>query len=842
LTPLVDRSDTMGLLTKQWRRAQQGEGQTLLILGEPGIGKSRLTKELSERATAQPHIQLWYQCSPYYNNTALFPFIDQLSRAANLQPGDTLDQRLEKLDTLLSQAVGDTGKILPVIAGLLGLSANEPETLAGLTPERRKEITFAALIAHLEGLAAQQPLLLIFEDVHWIDPSSLKLTRRLSERAEDRPMLIVLTARPELLPTWIDQEQICVIKLERLESDYGRTLIERVAGTQTLSSTLLEQICERTDGVPLFIEELTKTVLETDPQSSSAIIPPVTEQLTIQGIPATLQDSLMARLDQLGEAKKIAQICAVIGRQFSSAVLLALIRTLPDLAEMDFDNELRRLVKADLLLPQGTAQNLSYSFRHALVRDVAYDTLLRRKRERLHRKLVAVLEESFEETVQARPELLAHHCTEARLDEKAVAYWLEAGRRAAKRSASLEAVELLHRGLALLSGVSKDRRREGLELDLRVALGSPLISTRGPGSDDVEANYTRALELCDKLPERKEHFEAHWGWWRVSLNHRIGRTRADAMFSLAERLMDPDLLLQAHHCQWATLFHLGDYRECCRHVEQGLALYDPKRHRHQAAVYGGHDAKVCGHGELALASWLCGYPMRAAQALDQALRQAAEIDHAGSWAHARDYEMILGVYRGDGAEVAPLAEQMIDFAGREGLPDYRERALFFQGWAAASEGDARAGHKRMSQALKQLKRLGTKEDLPMFLDLLAQIHQRLGENEQGFERLQEALAESERAGIRFWLAELHRRQAKLMLERSDPGEVEAKLRQATAIAREQGALVFELRATLDLASLHQRHADSRQARACLGPVYERFEEGLDTPELAQARRLLDSLD
>ncbi len=841
LTPLVDRSDALGLLMMQWRRVQRGEGQTALVLGEPGIGKSRLTQELSERAALRPHIRLWYQCSPYYTNTALFPFIDQLNRAAGLRPGDTPDQCLRKLDAVLSRASDDTREALPILAELLGLPVDEPEALAALTPQRKKEKTLEALITQLDGLVARQPVLLIFEDVHWIDPTSLELIDHLSEQAPDKPMLIVLTARPGFSPLWIEREHIRVLKLERLEPDYGKALIERVAGTRQISASVLEQISERTDGVPLFIEELTKTVLASARPAAVANGYGKTGVVTTRTIPTTLQDSLMARLDQLGDAKKIAQISAVIGRRFSFAVLAALVRAQPTFRNVQLEKALQRLVDADLLMPLGSARNLDYSFRHALVRDVAYDSLLRRKREKLHAKLAAVLEREFDETVRLRPELLAHHYTEARLNEKAIEYWLEAGRRAAQRSANVEAVSQLQRALSLLSGIKASPRRDGLELALRVALGSPLISTRGPGSAEVETNYTRALQLCENLPEGREHFEAHWGWWRVSMNHRIGRARADTMLALAERLNDPGLLLQAHHCQWATLFHLGSYQDCCHHVEQGLALYDPEHHRHQAAVYGGHDAKVCGHGEHALALWLRGYPAQAERELEHALDQAAELEHAGSWAHARDYAMILGIYRGDAAAVATRAEHMIDFATQEGLPDYRERALMFRGWATARLGDARAGLKLMHQALERLKRLGTKEDLPMFLDLMAQTHQHLHENTKGLECIREAFQESEQAGLRFWLAELHRCQAKLLREQADMNEVEACLRLAVHIARQQGALTFELRAAMDLASLYQRNGRPQDAKACLAPVYERFQEELDNPELARAKVLFDAL-
>ncbi len=841
LPPLVDRKEELEPQLRLWEKARRGDGQVILIRGEPGIGKSRLAQELNDRVTSTTHYRIRYQCSPYYRNTALFPFIDQLSRAARFRPDDAPTERLKKLERLLKTADPNPGEALPLMASMLSVPMEDPGPLATMTPQRRREKTIETLITQYRGLCAQRPLLVIFEDLHWVDPTSRELIDIFVENLLDTRVLAVFTARPSFRPDWTEREHVNVFDLNRFEPRDGLTLIEQVAGPRTVPELLSHEILERTDGVPLFVEELTRTLLDLDIVSPNRESNAAVESQVTRAIPATLQDSLMARLDQLGAAKRVAQLGATIGRQFSLALLKALASRQAHFDSAALPELLQRLQETDLLTVHGTAPNLNYTFKHALVRDAAYDSLLKRQREGLHREIVTVLEEEFEETVETRPELLAYHCSEAQLCDKAVEYWLEAGRRAADASANVEAVSHLRSGLSLLPRVRDPALRKRVELDTRVALGAPLISTKGPGSSQVEKNYTRALKLCAEVPESKQHFEAHWGWWRVSLNHRIGRERGNTLLALAERLGDQGLLLQAHHCQWATRYHLGDHEACCRHAEAGLVLYEPQTHRHHASVYGGHDAKVCGHGEYALSLWLLGHPKQALRQLGEALAWAIELAHVGSIAHARDYELLLGLYRRDAAGVARFAERMIEFATAEKLPDYRERGLIFKGWALAQHGEARAGIELMSESLQRLRSFGTKEDLPMFLELLAQVYHSLGETDEGLECVQQAFEESEQAGLHCWLAELHRCRANLRLPESNDEEAEASLLAALEIAREQGALTFQLRAATDLARVYRGQGRLKAAADLLQPIFDRYDKDLETADLLDARALLTSL-
>lgn len=841
LTPMVDRVEAMESLMGAWDQAEHNHGRMVLMRGEPGIGKSRLTQELRNRLVGQPHMRLWFQCSPYFTNTALFPFIDQLTRAAGFDLSDSPSERLEKLDKVLSLAVDDTSEVLPLIAALLSLLvSSERDTLSGLSPQRRKEKTLEALLAQFEGLSAKQPLLIIIEDLHWIDPTSLELIELLADRIHQFPALCVFTSRPGFSTTWTERDDFAVIELDHLGRNYGEDLIARVVGAKRMPAEVVTQIFERTDGVPLFVEEITKTLLESELLEEREDRYVLARPLPPGAIPSTLQDSLMARLDQLPAGKAVAQIAATLGREFSLSVLTPLVYRTLKFNQEALDEALRQLIDAELLVARDTAIGIDYRFKHALVRDAAYDSLLKRKRQKLHVQIVEVLETGFGETVQTQPELLGHHCTEAGLTVKAIGYWLQAGGLASERSANVEAVAHLERGLDLIPSVSDAAERNRLELELRVALGAPLISTKGPGSAEVEADYTRALDLCNQVPDSEEHFKAQWGWWRVSMNYRIGHERADALLSLAQRLDDRSLLMQAHHCEWATLFHLGDHRACCEHVAEGLALYQADAHRHHASVYGGHDAKVCGHGERALSLWLLGYPEQAMVELEQALAWSLELGHVGSLAHARDYALVLGVYRQDHGEVSDLADQMIEFATREGLPDYRERGAMFRGWAQVRLGNVRAGLDQMTEALEKLSSFGTKEDLPMFLDFVAQAHHALGEPEKGLACIADAFKASEQAGLQFWLAELHRCRAKLLNTRTDESEIEAAFRTAISIAHAQGALTFELRAATDLAEFYQMQDRGEDTSVLLAPVLARFDGCLETEELTRARSLLQT--
>ncbi|MDX1527156.1 MAG: adenylate/guanylate cyclase domain-containing protein [Gammaproteobacteria bacterium] len=832
LTPWVDRNDEIEVMRQQWEHAKSRQGRALLVSGEAGIGKSRLTRALREQLATEPHTSLQFQCSPYYRYTALYPFSRHLERAARFERDDSHALKQEKLRAILDE------ESLPILAHLISVPTDKDDEIAQLSPQRRKELIFKAVLSNIVGRARQLPLLATVEDVHWMDPTSLELMTFIIDHISDASALFVLTFRPEFSPEWTDKPNVSMLKLNGLHRQHGERLAESIFGNRPLPKEIIYQLVDKTDGVPLFIEELAKSLLESGAVGKNGSIrrnglPEISE-----GIPVTLMDSLMARIDQLGEAKSIAQIGAVVGQEFTHS-LISMISPLP---EEELQSQLNRLVSSGLAVRRFTSSDTRYAFKHALVRDAAYNSLLRRRREALHVQIAESLESRIPETATNQPELLAHHFTEARMQERAIDYWLKAGRRASERSANAEAVVHLNRGIEALRVTPESQSRWKRELEFLTLLGPALMSTRGPGTAEVARVYERALELCDRLPESEDQFNVYWGWWRVSMNHEIGRERADRLLDLGRKLDNPDLLLQAHHCQWATLFHLGRHAECCRHVESGLEIYDPSRHRFQASLYGGHDAKVCGLGEKALSMWLQGYPVSAFKPLSAALEWADALSHVGSMAHAKDYELILNLYCGNRERVAELADDMIAFSEHQGLPDYAARARFFHGWAIAQQDPGANGLEEMTKAVDSLVEIGTKEDFPMFIDLMAKVKGRRGEIEEGLRLIERAFEESENAGLRFWLAELHRCRAELKHKAGAAAdEIEADLTKALEIALDQGAAAFELRTAISYSQFKQLQKRIQEGRKVLASALDKFDEGHDTRDLVEAERLLNSL-
>ena len=466
--------------------------------------------------------------------------------------------------------------------------------------------------------------------------------------------------------------------------------------------------------------------------------------------------------------------------------------------------------------------------------------MLRSRRRELHLLIAEALEARFPQTARNAPELVAHHWTEAGNVARAVEGWLAAGRRASERSEYREAIEHLRKGLELTPRLADPQVRRERELALLLALAPALITTEGGGTSEVGALYTRALELCEETPESATHFVAHWGWWRTSMNHRMGRERADKLLTLSRSLGDPALQLQAHHCQWATLYMLGAHHECCRHIEAGLELYDPDRHRSHAALYGGHDARVCALGERALARWMLGHSTEALEHAHAALEWARELHHVGSQAHAMDYALVLQKLRRNVEAVQMQAHELFAYASEQRLRVHRAKGAFFRGWARAQYHDVAGGLSEMREAIALERDADTPTDFTLYYEMLAEVCGRAGCLEEGLRAVSDALTVAERHGIVFWNAELYRRQGELLVAAGDRDAAEASFQEALACARAQAARALELRAAASLARL--RFKDGGVAVAILRPVYEGFSEGFDTPDLAEARELLGVLD
>ena len=592
LTPLIGRDHELAMLLERWNWAKDGDGQVVLIAGEAGIGKSRLLHALREKLADEPHIAISHLCSAYHTNSALHPIVAQLQRAAGFASHDEPADRLTKLEALLAQGAEQLDEATPLFGALLGVATDERYRAPNLSPQRQKQRTFEVLIEQLAGLARKRPVLQLYEDLHWADPSTLELLEMVVERARGLPILVVMTHRPQFSPPWSGQAHVTALPVNRLGRRQGAAMTLRVTGGKALPAEILDQILERTDGVPLFLEELTRTMIESGLMTDAGDHYELTGPLPPLAIPANLHDSLMARLDRLATVKELAQIGAVIGREFSYELLAAVA----DQPQERLESGLDQLVASELVFRRGSPPDATYSFKHALVKDAAYQSLLRSRRQQLHARLAQVFEARFPGVVETQPELLAYHLTEAGLDARAADAWARAGRAALGRSAMREAANSLSRAVSLLQGMPSSPERQRLELELLGALGVALTNTLGPASPEAQATHERADLLSQELGDRKARFRARWNLWRV-YNVRAEFNSAiavgDALLAEAQADGDADHEVQAHHALWSSRIFRGDLEAGFHHVDRALALYEVGRHGKQALTFGGHDAREC---------------------------------------------------------------------------------------------------------------------------------------------------------------------------------------------------------------------------------------------------------
>lgn len=797
LTDFVGREAEVQRILACWARACTGQGQIVRITGEPGIGKSRLVRTVEERIAAGPHRILRCQCSPFAVRSTLYPVIVGLRRAAGFLPDDSAEERLDKLEALLKAAGMPVERVAPLYAALLSLPTAWRYPPLELTPARQKDLTLAALVEHVLGLAAGQPALVVVEDAHWIDPTSLELLDRLAREIADERILLLVTFRPEFGHTLAGPPPI-EVDLQRLQPEASRSLIAHVAGGKALPAELVAEIVRKTEGVPLFIEELTRSILESGRLAETPEGYALKDGLPALEIPSTLQESLLARLDRLGPAKEVAQIAAGIGREFPHR-LLAEVAALP---AAPLERALGRLVEAELI-DSSPAPLAGYAFRHALIRDIAYGSLLRPRRQELHGRIAQALRLSDPETCESRPELLAYHLDEAgRLDE-AVEQWLKAGQRAIALSANQEAVGHLSRGLELLRRLPDDAANRQRALQLLVNRGPAQIVLRGAATPEVAANYREALDLAATLPEGPAHFAAHWGWWFISPDHREQERRGAHLQRLAGRLANRGLLMQAHHCQWATQLNLGKLEACRRHVEAGLALYDAGAYSDEVALYGGHDAKVCGLGNAAIVSWLLGRPDIASRRVEEVLAWAPRVQHAASHAQALKGVSQVAFFARDYTALHDRSRKLIALAEHHGFASYHAEATINLGWVTAHKGELEEGIEMVREGLAKFRASSTSSDSPFFANILAELLGMRGAVDEALAELDRALGEMERGSLRLWLPELQRCYGRLLASRGPAYHeaAESWLSRAAATARAQGARPLLARAKESLARL-----------------------------------------
>jgi class 3 adenylate cyclase/predicted ATPase len=836
-TPLVGRDEEVELLLRRWHQAKSGEGRVVLISGEPGIGKSRLTAALSEHIESEPHTRLRYFCSPHHQDSALHPVIAQLERAARFARDDAVEAKLGKLRALLAPGSQDDDDIA-LLSELLSLPSSAADL--NLSPQRKREKLFEALLNQLGAEARQRPVLMVFEDAHWIDPTSREFLDLTVDRARRLPVLLAITFRPEFQPPWGGRAHVTSVALNRLGERDGEALVQTLAGNAVLTPEIVAEIVERTDGVPLFVEELTKAVLESAAQGDRVAAVLATASLAAQSVPATLHASLMARLDRLGPApKEIAQIGAVLGREFA----YELIEPVAQRPGRELRAALGQLSAAGLLFCRGTAPHASYLFKHALLQDAAYSTLLRGRRQELHARVAAALERHFADLVERQPELLAHHLTAAGDAERAVDQWLKAGQHAAARLAYLEAIARLERGLGLLHSLPESPVRDGSEIALQLALGLCLYTAKG--AIEARLPYMRALELAESSGAPQQRFEALYGVWQSTRDNVSGGIAAatplsERLLRIAEREGDDGLRLQAHHSGWATWYHAGEPAKTREHADIGRLLYDPEKHASHRFVYGGHDPGVCALNHGAQAEWLLGYPDKALASIDDALALAERIAHPFTLSLVFIHSSVVYLNRREPERALRQLEAAEALAAEQRLSLAYETGIL-RGSALLGQGAVEEAIDRIREGVSRWTRLGRTLLLPYGLAFLAEGLTRHGDRAAGVAAVREGLKTADATGEHMWDAELHRINGMAPLAENKLDEGQAYLHQAIRIAQAQRAKSLELRAARDLARLWGEQGRRAEARDLLTPVYGWFTEGFDTGDLKDAKALLDAL-
>jgi class 3 adenylate cyclase/predicted ATPase len=840
-TPLVGRSEEIELLLRRWDQAKGGEGSVVLISGEPGIGKSRIAQTLLERLSGEPHTRLRYFCSPHHQDTALYPTITRLERAAGFRREDTDEQRLDKLETVLAQATNDLSEAAPLLAQLLSVPTEGRYPALDLTPQKRKEKTFKALIAQLAGLAARQPVVMVHEDVHWIDPTSLELLDLTVDRVPSLPVLLIITFRPEFTPPWTGRPQVMLMSLARLPQRQRAQMLLRLTGGKALPREIADQIVDRTDGVPLFIEELTKAVVESGELADAGDHYLATRSLSPLAIPTTLHASLLARLDRLAPVRDVAQIGAALGRHFSHALISA-VASMP---QKQLDDALAQLVSAELVFRRGTPPDAEYTFKHALVQDAAYSTLLRGRRQQLHARVAEALEGQFPEIVAAHPEILARHCTEAGLDDKAIGYLSRAGDQAAQRASNREAIEHLRRALSLNEKRPETVERPRRELAILSQLGPALMSVYGFPAPEVGAAYERAREIAGKLESSADLAPPLVGLWLFHFARgQLGEADeiSRELFKVARDSNDDDILLQAHHTTWPTQWMRGKFADAVGHIDVVMDLYDEVRHSRHRFVYMGHDPAVCALSVGAAIRWALGQPGRGMCLERDALTLARRLQHPPSLAHALWFVGEAQVARRDTATAMATARDLLALCDEHRLPQPRATALMFFGWALAHGGDVMEGIHHLEEGLAIWKRLGARTYLARATCLLAEAYLRGQRYADGMRQVDLALATAAEIGDEWYIPRMHMVRASLLTHLGRNVEAaEASLQRGIAVSRAQGARGWELRASTSLARLWRDQGKRTEARDLLAPVYSWFTEGFDTPDLKEAKALLEEL-
>src|SRR5262245_59304321 len=847
LTALVRREEETELLLRRWSRAKSGEGQVVLISGEAGIGKSRLTAALLESLAPEPHTRLRYFCSPQHTDSAFYPIIGQMERAAGLLHDDTPQQKFDKLDALLAQT-STSIQDAALIAEMLSLPNDGRYPALELAPQQRRQKTLEALTAQMETLSRQKPVLMIFEDAHWADPTSLESFGRVVDRMRTLRVLLLVTLRPEFDAPWVGRPYVAALTINRLTEHEAGAMIDRIVGNRLLSASIRQDIIERTDGIPLFVEEMTKAVLEAGGETAAerAIAAVPSPALAV---PASLHASLMARLDRLGgPPKEVAQVAAAIGREFSHALLASVVSQ----PEAELRSALDRLIAAGLLFRRGVPPHVTYLFKHALVQDAAYGTLLREPRRTLHARIAETIESEFAESAESRPELLARHWTEAGLIEKAAGLWGKAGQRSLARSALVEAAEQLTRALDQIATLPSTPVVRGQQIKLQVALVNALMHVKGYAAPEPKAAVEQARQFIERaaaLGEPPEDplllFSVLYGVWAasyVAFNGDVTRELASQFVALAEKQGGIVPLMIGHRLMGNSLMLTGDIPKGRAHYNQAFTLYDPAKHRTLATRFG-QDVGVSIFVFRALAQWMLGYPETALADADHALEDAREGGHAGTLMYAQFHTSLTNILCAKYTAADAQSNEVVRLADEKGAAIWKALGTMEKGCALALSGKASEAIQMITSGSTTYRSTGSRVYLPFFLSHLSRAHAELGQFDDAWRCIGEVMTAIETTNERWVEAEVHRTCGEIVLLSPDPDAAKAQVyfERALAVAREQQAKSWELRAAMSMARLWRHQGKRNEARDLLAPVYGWFTEGFDTRDLKDAKASLHAL-
>jgi len=843
LTPLTGREKEIGILQERWDQVVEGNGQVVLLGGEAGIGKSRLLQELKQHVARDP--QAWLTecyCSAYHQSSALYPIIDLLERVVlQLKREDSPQDKLKKLEEFLVRYGMPLPETVPLLASLLSISLDENYPPLALTPERQKQKMLAVLLTVLLERAAQQPVLFIIEDLHWADPSTLELLNLIVDQGPTTKIFTLLTFRPDFTPPWPMRSHLTYITLNRLPQKEVANMVARVTKGKTLPAAVRDHVLSHSDGVPLFVEEMTKMVLESGLLKDEGDQYALAGSLTQLAIPTTLRDSLEARLDRLPTAKEVAQLASVLGREFPFEWLQAV----SPLDEAPLHEELARLVDAELLYRRGVAPKVSYLFKHALIQEAAYESLLKSTRQEYHGQIAEKLVAEFPETGETRPELLAHHYTEAGMKQKALDYWQRAGKLAAQRSANQEAIAHLKKALAVLETLPASPEKVQQELALQMTLGPTLMAIKGYAAPEVEATYARARQICEQIGDTPQIVMVLFGLWAfyvVRGDLKTARDLGGQILRLVEGAEDSGLPLEAHVVLGVTFYFLGEFPTAKEHLEKAIALYDPEKHASHALLVG-QDPGMASRIYLAKALRIMGYAEQADRYMKEAKAIADNLKHSHTTAFCLTYMAVVKQYGQEVEDTKNFAQQTIALSTEQGFPIWVSAGQVMHGWALARLGQCDEGIAEIKQGISSWRATGTGLYTPHWLAQLAEVHVLAGNLETAQAIVEEAISLEEKGEERVTLADLYRLKGDLLLKLSADKMINEKaetcFQKALDIARHQSANLWELRAAIGLARLWKSQKKSEQAKALLKSCFEKVSEGLTTVDLKEASELLD---